>query len=77
MSIKELLIQKIHQIDDEDQLNMIFRIIKDSQQDILQISEETKKRIELSRKQFAEGNYFTHEEALEYVKKCREKSVGQ
>jgi len=68
MTTKELrnkVIRKINQVDDEEILNEIYRLLEDSIEDdeIFQLSENHIKAIEEAKKQIDQGESMTNEQA--------------
>jgi len=74
MTTKELrnkVIGKINQIDDEEVLNEIYRMLDDANHDdeVFQLSEDHKKAIEEAKSQIEKGEFLTNKQANQEIGK--------
>jgi predicted transcriptional regulator len=71
--LKDYLVSKINQLEDQKVLNQIKKIV-DKQETVYQLSDFLKEKIEISRKQIENGEFYTQEEVdLEIEKWLNEK----
>ena len=59
--LKDYLVSKINQLEDQKVLNQIKKIV-DKQETVYQLSDFLKGKIEISRKQIENGEFLTQEE---------------
>ena len=71
IELKNKIINKVRQVDDEEVLNEIYKLLDDSLEDteIMMLSENHKSAIEVAKEQIEEGEYLTNEEANKEIGK--------
>lgn len=68
IALKKYLVTKINLIDDDSVLKQLKDIIQNNEK-VYQLSDYHLKRLEASRKQFGEGNFYTQDEVELIVEK--------
>jgi hypothetical protein len=65
LELKNKVISKIHQINDDDILNEVYQLLNDSFEDteVYQLSENHKRAVEIAKDQIAKGEFLTNEQA--------------
>lgn len=65
IELKKKVINKINQLEDDEILNEVYRLLDDSFEDteIYQLSEGHKNAIEIAKAQIGDGEFLTNEEA--------------
>jgi hypothetical protein len=68
IALKKYLISKINLLEDDAVLKQLKKIVQNNEK-VYQLSDYQIKRLEESRKQFAEGNFYTQDEVDVIVEK--------
>mgnify|MGYP003455393771 CR=1 FL=1 len=68
IALKKYLISKINLLEDDAVLKQLKKIVQNNEK-VYQLSDYQIKRLEESRKQFAEGNFYTQDEVDVMVEK--------
>lgn len=65
IELKNKIINKVRQVNDEEVLNEIYKLLDDSLEDteIMMLSENHKNAIEVANEQIEKGEYLTNEQA--------------
>ena len=71
IELKKKVINKINQLNDDEILNEVYRLLDDSFEDseIFQLSENHKNAIEIAKAQVDNGEFLTNEEANKEIGK--------
>lgn len=71
IELKNKIINKVRQVNDEEVLNDIYKLLDDSMDDseIMMLSENHKNAIEVAKRQIEKGEYLTNEQANQEMDK--------
>lgn len=71
IELKNKVISKIHQVNDEEILNEIYKLLDDSLEEIdtIMLSENHKNTIEIAKAQIEKGEYLSNEQANKEIGK--------
>lgn len=71
IELKNKIINKVRQVEDEEILKEIYKLLDDSLEDtdIMMLSENHKNAIEIAKVQMEEGEYLTNEQANKEIGK--------
>lgn len=71
IELKNKIINKVRQVNDEEVLNEIYKLLDDTLEDteIMMLSENHKNAIEVAKEQIEKGEYYTNEQANKEIGK--------